>query len=217
MESDEKNRIEMNSTNEFTEIVRLIEESRNRAFQKVNEELVLLYFTVGKTVSVRVAEGTWGDKTVEELSAYIMNRVPGLSGFTRRGLYRMKQFYETYSVDSDCYRLWLEIQENTGISKIVSPVATQIKNDNLFNKQIVSSVMTQISWTHHLMLLSKTGTPEEKMYYSFLIIKDKLTVRELERQIVSAVFERSLIANQIVSSLSAQFPTGVFKDPCLSN
>lgn len=207
----------MNSTNEFTEIVRLIEESRNRAFQKVNEELVLLYFTVGKTVSVRVAEGTWGDKTVEELSAYIMNRIPGLSGFTRRGLYRMKQFYETYSVDSDCYRLWLEIQENTGISKIVSPVATQIKNDNLFNKQIVSSVMTQISWTHHLMLLSKTGTPEEKMYYSFLIIKDKLTVRELERQIVSAVFERSLIANQIVSSLSAQFPTGVFKDPCLSN
>ena len=86
---------------EFEGIVRLIEESRNRAFQKVNEELVLLYFTVGKTVSVRVAEGTWGDKTVEELSAYIMNRFPGLSGFTRRGLYRMKQFYETYSVDSE--------------------------------------------------------------------------------------------------------------------
>jgi hypothetical protein len=81
---------------QFDEIARLIEESRNRAFQKVNEELVLLYFTVGKTVSVRVAEGAWGDKTVEELSAYIMNRFPGLSGFTRRGLYRMKQFYETY-------------------------------------------------------------------------------------------------------------------------
>ncbi len=71
---------------EFEGIVRLIEESRNRAFQKVNEELVLLYFTVGKSVSVRVAEGTWGDKTVEELSAYILNRFPGLSGFTRHGL-----------------------------------------------------------------------------------------------------------------------------------
>jgi len=44
-------------------------------------------------------------------------------------------------------------------------------------------------------------------------IKENLSVRELERQINSAVFERSLMANQIVSSLPTQFPTGVFKDP----
>ena len=131
---------------EFEGIARLIEESRNRAFQKVNEELVLLYFTVGKTVSVRVAEGTWGDKTVEELSSYIMNRFPGLSGFTRRGLYRMKQFYETYSEDSDCYKLWLEIQGNKGTSKIVSPLATQIIEAENINKQIVSTVLTQLKY-----------------------------------------------------------------------
>ncbi|TNF45555.1 MAG: DUF1016 family protein, partial [Bacteroidetes bacterium] len=111
---------------EFAEIARLIEESRNRAFQKVNEELVLLYFTVGKTVSMRVAEGTWGDKTVEELSTFILNRFPGLSGFTRRGLYRMKQFYETYSEDSDCYKFWIGIQSEKESSQFMSPVATQI-------------------------------------------------------------------------------------------
>ena len=231
MESEAKNRFEMKSTNEFTEIVRLIEESRNRAFQKVNEELVLLYFTVGKTVSVRVVEGSWGDKTVDELSAYILNRFPGLSGFTRRGLYRMKQFYETYSIDSDCFKFWLEIQAEKENSQFVSPVATQINDGKITSKPIVSSLMTQlqssdiqhiefvsslmtqITWTHHLMLLSKTKTSEEKLYYSFLIIKEKLTVRELERQIISAVFERSLMANKIVSSLPTQFPTGVFKDP----
>lgn len=216
---------------EFEGIVRLIEESRNRAFQKVNEELVLLYFTVGKTVSVRVAEGSWGDKTVEDLSAYIMNRFPGLSGFTRRGLYRMKQFYETYSEDSDCYKFWLEIRKNKEASKIVTLPTTQIESTRKNDKPIVSSLMTQlqlsdiqyiefvsslmtqITWTHHLMLLSKTKTSEEKLYYSFLIIKDNLTVRELERQINSAVFERSLMADKIVSSLPTQFPTGVFKDP----
>ncbi len=231
MVSEAQNRIEMKSTNEFSEIVRLIEESKNRAFQKVNEELVLLYFKVGKTVSLRVSEGVWGDKTVDELSAYILNRFPGLSGFTRRGLYRMKQFYETYSENSDCYKLWLEFHNKNEDLQFVSPVATQSKNDKFFNKQIVSSAMTQlqfsdiqyiefvssamtqISWTHHLILLSKTKTSQEKLYYSFLIIKDKLTVRELETQINSAVFERSLMANQIVSSLPTQFPSGIFKDP----
>ena len=131
-------------TFEFEGIVRLIEESRNRAFQKVNEELVLLYFTVGKTVSVRVAEGSWGDKTVEKLSAHIMNRFPGLSGFTRRGLYRMKQFYETYSVDSDCFKFWLEFHVTVQPSQIVSPMATQIKTGKKTNNQIVPPIATQL-------------------------------------------------------------------------
>lgn len=227
---------------EFENIVRLIEESRNRAFQKVNEELVLLYFTVGKTVSLRVSEGAWGDKTVEELSVYILNLFPGLSGFTRRGLYRMKQFFETYSPNSDCFKLWVELHGKEKSNQNVSPLATQLTKNQILSsalittqkkghnqivssamKQLqstdiqyvkfVSSVMTQISWTHHLRLLSKAKTPEEKIFYSFLTIKDKMTVRELERQLNSAVFERSLMANQIVSTLPTQFPDGVFKDP----
>ncbi len=216
---------------EFEGIARLIEESRNRAFQKVNEELVLLYFTVGKTVSVRVAEGAWGDKTVEELSSYIVNRFPGLSGFTRRGLYRMKQFYETYSVDSDCYKLWLDVYAEKENSQFVSPLATQSKstigNDKLIvsplatqlptadNKHdiFVTTLLTQINWTNHLEILSGGKTPEENIFYLLLSFKEKLSKLELRRQINSAVFERSLMANQIVSSLPTQFPTGVFKDP----
>ena len=217
--------------NEFNGIARLIEESRNRAFQKVNEELVLLYFTVGKAVSVRVAEGVWGDKTVGELSSYILNRFPGLSGFTRRGLYRMKQFYETYAEDSDCYKLWLEIQETKTASEIVSLPATQIKSDKLFNKQIVTTVLsqlkitdnkhntfestllTQIQWSSHLHILNKTKSPEEKLFYLVHSVKENLSVRELERQLNASVFERSLMADKIVSSLPTQFPTLVFKDP----
>ena len=231
MVSEVKKMNEIKPLIEFAEIVRLIEESRNRAFQKVNEELVLLYFTVGKTVSVRVAEGTWGEKTVDELSSFILKRFPGLSGFTRRGLYRMKQFYETYSVDSDCYRLWLKIQDEKESSQFVSPVATQINDRKITGNPIVSTpltqiqttdnkhdifvttLLTQIQWSSHLHILNKTAAPEEKLFYLMHSIKENLSVRELERQINSAVFERSLMANQIVSSLPTQFPTGVFKDP----
>lgn len=233
---------ELKPITEFEEIALLIEESRSRTFRKVNEELVLLYFNVGKTVSERVLNGMWGDKTVEELSSFILDKFPGLSGFTRRGLYRMKQFYETYFSGSDCFKLWVELYGNEKYNQNVSPVATQTAKNHILSsalipiqnksqKQIVSSamtqlqstdiqyvefvssLMTQISWTHHLMLLSKAKTAEEKLYYSFLIIKDKLSVRELERQLNSAVFQRSLLANQIVSTLPTQFSAGVFKDP----
>jgi hypothetical protein len=132
---------------EFDEIVRMIEQSRSRAFQKVNEELVMLYFTIGKTVPVRVSDGVWGDKTVDELSAYLLKRFPGLRRFTRRGLYRMKQFFETYSPNSECYKLWLEVQGTEKLSQFVSPVATQLDIDKMTNKQIVSSMMTQLQST----------------------------------------------------------------------
>jgi predicted nuclease of restriction endonuclease-like (RecB) superfamily len=215
---------------DFENIVQLINDARNRAFSKVNEELIFLYFNVGQAVSAKVAGGIWGEGTIDELANHIAVKLPGVGGFNRRGLYRMKQFFETYSVDSDCYQLWLNVQ-NTGQNPIVSPTATQLKtaktSDNVIvsslptqlqnaNNQyivFVSSLMTQISWTHHLMILSKTKSSEEKLFYLLLAKKEKLSVRELEKQLNSAVFERTLLAKQKVSTLLTQLPQNLFKDP----
>ena len=34
---------------------------------------------------------------IDSLSDYIQRQFPGIKGFNRRGLYRMKHFYETYA------------------------------------------------------------------------------------------------------------------------
>ena len=39
------------------------------------------------------------DKIIDDVAAYIAKENPGVKGFNRRGLYRMKQFYETYNGD----------------------------------------------------------------------------------------------------------------------
>jgi hypothetical protein len=85
--------LKKNKNIDFDHIVLLIEEARSRAFHKVNEELVLLYFNVGNIVSEKVEKGIWGNKTVDDLAQHIALNYPGLNGFNRRSLYRMKQFY----------------------------------------------------------------------------------------------------------------------------
>ena len=45
------------------------------------------------------ANSGFGDKVIDEMAAYIATANPGVKGFNRRGLYRMKQFYETYKDD----------------------------------------------------------------------------------------------------------------------
>ncbi len=219
---------------EFENIVRLINEARSRAYSKVNAELVLLYFNVGKIVSEKVSQGVWGQGTVDELAAFIALKMPGLSGFNRRGLYRMKQFSEVYSIESECFKLWIEIQLAKEQKSIVSPVASQLKkakaNQNAIvsspmtqlqepdfqHHEFVSSLMTQINWTHHLMILSKAKSAGEKLFYLLLSINEKLSVKELERQLNTATFERTLFGNQIVSAMPTQFPDTLknfFKDP----
>src|SRR5476651_1911895 len=113
---------------EFDHVVQLIEASKGRAFSKVNAELVLLYFNVGQIVYSKIADGLWGDGTVDELARYIALKMPGLSSFNRRGLYRMKQFYETWFRASDCFKHWLDIQTNDPQDLILSPLVTKLQS-----------------------------------------------------------------------------------------
>ncbi len=84
--------------------------------------------------------------------------------------------------------------------------------ETYYQSEIVSTVLTQISWSQHLSILSKTKSIEEKEFYITLTINDKLSVRELERQIDSCYYERTNSKNQIVSSLMTQLQKEYFKD-----
>jgi len=77
-------------------IVDMIEQARQNALQSVNAELIKLYWNVGKYLSEESAKSSWGDAFIDETANYIKENCPGIKGFNRRGLYRMRQFYETY-------------------------------------------------------------------------------------------------------------------------
>ena len=81
----------------FAQVVALIESARENAFRKVNEELILMYRNIGKILSEKAKDATYGDGYVDGLASYIQDNFPGIKGFNRRGLYRMKQFYELYA------------------------------------------------------------------------------------------------------------------------
>lgn len=225
------NNLETNSSNDFAQIALLIEEARFRAFHKVNEELVLLYFKVGGMVSEKVSSGSWGSGTVEELARYIAFRLPELTGFNKRGLYRMKQFFETYSVEEFVAPMATLLEKALdGLSTIVSAVPTQFEilksNDpnvsalptqlshlNMLHKRFVTSMLTQTSWTNHMEILSQTKSPEEKFFYLLHCIKERWTMRELRRQLNTGFFERTMLTSTHLSPKQTHLPETLFKDP----
>lgn len=131
------------------------------ALRKVNEELIRMYWLVGEYLSIESMKATFGDKYIDMISKEIQEMFPGIRGFNRRGLYRMKQFYELY-------------------------------RDNA----IVSPLLTQLSWSNHLLIMSGCKSDVEREFYMRLCIKENYSKRELERQINSGYYERYMLSKE---------------------
>ncbi len=142
-------------------LIKIIDDSRQNALRKVNEELINMYWQVGEYLSIEAKTATFGDAYINSIAKEIQGAFPGIRGFNRRGLYRMKQFYETYK-------------------------------DN----EIVSPLVTQISWTNHLLIMSGCKSDIEREFYMRLCIKENYSKRQLERQIDSGYYERYMLSKE---------------------
>ena len=168
---------------DFADIARLIDAARQRAVQAVNTTLIELYWQVGERISRKIAQAEWGDGVVDQLARYLAKSQPGLRGFTRANLFRMRQFYEAYP-----------------------------------DAQIVSALLRQIPWTHHLIILGQSKRPEEREFYLRLASQEKWSSRQLERQFKTALFERTVLHPPKVSPTVRQIHADaarVFKDSYL--
>lgn len=182
----------------FADIIQLIKQSRSNALRAINTELINLYWNVGAYVKQKISIAEWGDKTVDELANFIQKNNPELKGFSRRGLYRMIQFYESYTGTAIVSSVMAQIQSDENqLDKIVAPAVRQFQ----FQPQdIKNTLLAELSWTHHLTIFSRCKTEEEKEFYIRVSIKENYSVRELDRQISASLFERVMIGN-------AKFPT----------
>lgn len=71
-----------------------------------------------------------------------------------------------------------------------------------------------LSWSHNRRIMS-LKTVEEREFYLTFSAKEKYSVRELDRQINSSLFERTVLGNEKLSSVVRELPqdtTNVFKD-----
>jgi predicted nuclease of restriction endonuclease-like (RecB) superfamily len=108
---------------QFTEITSLIASAKSRAYQAVNKELVTLYWHVGEYVSKQVISKAWGKSVVKELADFIQVSEPNIIGFSAQNIWRMKQFYETYSNNEKLATLSRELSWSH--NRLILPLANE--------------------------------------------------------------------------------------------
>lgn len=155
-------------SNEFAEIVAIIERSRLAVYKTVNSELISMYWDIGAYVSRKTKSGGWGKSVVDQFAAFMRQNYPLLKGFSSFNVWRMKRFYETYDGNA-----------------ILSPLVTEISWSN--NLAILTGAKSEEAREFYLRLCIKEN-------YSKRELERQIDSALFERVMISADKHKELIA-----------------------
>lgn len=167
----------------FQDLKAKIRSAQIKASIAVNEEMLLLYWDVGKSIVEKQNQFGWGSKIVEQIAKDLKQEVPDTNGFSRTNLFAMRKFYLFYK-DSEIVQQAAGQLENTPSNReheLVQQVAGQLSK---------KSVLCKIPWWHHNIIMSKCSTIQEALFYIQQTIQNNWSRNVLEIQIESKLINR---------------------------
>ena len=224
-----------NMEQQFEYVNSLIERHRASAIAKVNMEALLTNWEVGQYISQQLKSAQWGAKVVSELADYLKRMNPRRKGYSKRNLYNMVGFYETYSSESflgfiDTLRLdklvQLPIAQSVahGQNVIVQSVTAQNEDAVIVQSPTAQfalpfpAVLAVTSFTNHIEILNRCKSNEERVFYMLYSYRERLKLRELRRCIVNQTYSTLLDKEKMLSpQLLRDYPSSEYllKDKAL--
>ena len=198
-------------------IEHLIEESRRRTVTAVNTAMVYTYYEIGRMIVEDEQQGgtyaIYGKETLKRVSSYLIQRFG--KGYSVDNLERMRKFYLIYSNSATPLRNSKNMQITSVKSNRKENSATLLRNSQTpFGK-----LHFTLSWSHYLKLM-RIDNPDERRFYEIEATENNWSLRELQRQFDSSLYERLALSKDKkgVKSLAQkgqmiEKPEDVVKDP----
>lgn len=185
--------------------------AQQQAAMAVNSRLLFAYWQVGNLILTEQAKQGWGAKVIDQLASDLADCFPGMKGFSRRNLIYMQKFASEWPASLFVQQAAAQIEsESSEPIPIVQQLAAQFQE---FENHPVS----RVPWSHHMMLLDKLETPEQRLFYCNKIRENnwsrKVLLNQLDRQLH---LQQGTLPNNFESTLpqtQATLAQDTFKDP----
>lgn len=211
---------------EYQTLLTLVKEqvstAQVRTITAANKELLLLYWKLGQLILAHQAKKGWGAKVIELLSKDLKKEFPTQKGFSARNLKYMRKFASEYplaiieklnALSNDFYRA--NSAQNT-IQKAVSEFVQHAVAHNKTTEyeplaivqQVVAqthepvfleSVLSKISWSHHIILMDKESHLGRRLWYMHHCVEQGISRNILAMHIKSSLFERQVEKKKITN------------------
>ena len=165
--------------------------SQAKALAGVNQEQLALYYGIGRYISNNYRAGFWGKDAIETISRQLSAEMPGLRGFSPRNLRNMRTFYEQWSaLDSNLAVPTAEIGEGKNLAVATAKIDSEKELMAFSATELPLAAFFSIGFTHHIAILTKTKTLEERKFYIQLCHDLHLKVEEIEQKIAEDTFHK---------------------------
>lgn len=158
----------------FENIRSLISDTQRYVVRNVNSAMIIAYFHIGRMIVEDEQEGKqragYAKETILRLSAALNNEFG--KGYSVSNLEYMRSFYLNYQ-------------------NRISQSAIGKFQDGINSQSVIGNLQQpfELSWTHYIQLL-KIKNEDERHFYEIESIENNWSVRELQRQYNSSLFER---------------------------
>ena len=176
----------MNEIVNYDQAVEIIKtailQSQYDAACSVNEKQLTLYYGIGKYISLNSRKGFWGKGAIDAISERLDKELPGLKGFSARNLRNMRTFYEEWIALDHTYTEGLNLADAS--AKTISSGALQVWQTLVPNsKGFPSEDFIHIGFSHHILILSKVKSTEQRTFYIHHAAAGKLSLDALRASI----------------------------------
>ena len=194
------------------------------AAKGTNRIQLATYFAIGKYISLNSRHGFWGKGAIETISEQLRRELPGLRGYSPSNMKNMRLFYEKWSVlDSKSpIAIGESYEQNSTIA--IGELQSEYYQIDIYRSLSVDNVVDfpievffSVPFTHHIRILEKTQTQEERYYYMHRCVMENLSVDGLVKIIKQDDFlHKSILPNNFVNTISdpatARKAVMMFKD-----
>lgn len=171
------------------EVAGLLETARRTSARAVNAVLTATYWQIGRRIAEFEMGGgsraTYGDTLVRRLAADLTARFG--RGFGRSNLYQMRSFFLAYRETVQAPSGQLPAPEPETIVQTVSGQSA------VPTPATLPAQWFPLPWSHYVRLLSVTK-PEARRFYEQEALRGGWSIRQLDRQISSQFYERTLMS-----------------------
>ena len=181
--------------------------ARISAARKVNFELILLYWDIGRGILQKQRTAGWGDSVVEILARDLQREFPDIRGFSARNLWDMRRFFEAYGTSGFLRQAVAELADcrekasfsrpargkiKQGVDRAMRSGLSLAKSNPGDQKQFLRQLVAEIPWGHHLLILNKLTDFSSRLYYLRSTARFGWSRNVLLNQIKAGAFERAI-------------------------
>jgi predicted nuclease of restriction endonuclease-like (RecB) superfamily len=197
-------------------IAELLDAARHTSARAVNALMSAAYWEIGRRIVEFEQKGreraAYGQELLERLSLDLTKRFG--RGFSRHNLARFRDFYAAFPPEKIRATLSLKFNE-PGATEIratpllisadskILPTPSEISQAQFGNLRLDAiAACFPLPWSHYVLLVSRSRSPEAMEFYHTEALRGGWSVRTLDRQMSTLLYERTALSRDKAKMLA---------------